>query len=332
MTTLPDDLLLRVSKLSVGFLNSGEHRAVTHGVDLEVRAGECRAVVGESGSGKSVTALAILGLLPRSTSRILFGCATFKGQNLLAQDHKLARTLRGDRLAMVFQDPLSSLNPYRTVGSQIQEAFRETTNTRSARKSTEDLLAEVELPDPSLCFDAYPHQLSGGQRQRVLIAMALTNAPDLLIADEPTTALDVTVQSQILALFRRLQERRRMALLLITHDLGVVAGLADRVSVMYAGRIVEEASAADLFESPQHPYTKGLLRALPERQAVGEALHAIPGQPPDPMALTPGCAFAPRCESAIAACSEVGPRVFEGSNGRSWSCRTFDLQETAYAP
>lgn len=318
--TARDQPLLLVENLSVGFALEGGTLPVTGGVGFRMERGECRAIVGESGSGKSVTALAILDLLPRETSRILAGRVLFQGIDLLARGAAAARQVRGRRIGMVFQDPLSALNPRIAAGAQVAEALHPSGSRAEAAARVLRLFEEVELPDPARCAAAYPHQLSGGQRQRVLIAMAVANDPELLVADEPTTALDVTVQAQILQLFRRLQERRGMGLMLISHDLGVVAGLADSVSVMYAGRVVEDGPATGIYGSPAHPYTDALLRSLPERCPPGTRLPFIPGQPPHPARMPPGCPFAPRCDRVQIPCGESIPPLAPAGPGRTAAC------------
>ncbi|MAG58400.1 MAG: peptide ABC transporter ATP-binding protein [Planctomycetes bacterium] len=256
----------------------------------------------------------MLGLLPRSAT--VGGSAIFEGSDLLAHGGRFARTVRGGRVAMVFQDPQTSLNPYHSVGRQVYEAVRlhRAGSASAARTRVIELFREVGIPDPEGRVHAYPHQMSGGLRQRVLIAMALAGDPELVIADEPTTALDVTVQAQILALFRRLAETRGLSLLLITHDLGVVAELADEVAVVYAGRVVECAPAADLFADPRHPYARGLLKSIPSTQ--GDPLTSIPGHPPDPRNLPAGCPFRDRCEYAVDTCTKTEPDLIAHGGGR----------------
>jgi peptide/nickel transport system ATP-binding protein len=279
---------------------------IVDGVSLSVGRGETVCVVGESGCGKSLTALSVLRLLDpplfATGGRIRFG-----GVDLLRLAEPELRKVRGKRIAMIFQEPMTALNPVLTVGEQIVEVLtlHEGMSRKTARARAIELLGEVRLPAPARQVDAYPHVLSGGMRQRVMIAMALACGPELLIADEPTTALDVTVQAQILALLAELQERRGMSLLLITHDLGVVAETARRVAVMYAGRIVEEAPVRALFRAPQHPYTRALLRSLPG--AAGGKLKSIPGQVPAPAAYPPGCRFHPRCDERFEPCAAAQP-------------------------
>ena len=313
--------LLSIRDLRVAFPGSGgELRAVTHGVNLTLREAECRALVGESGSGKSVTALSILDLLPAGAHSILGGSITFDGHDLIANGRSEARRLRGKGISMIFQDPLSALHPSLTVGAQIEEAVRLGGVTRGAGRRVVELLTEVGVPDPLERAQVHPHELSGGLRQRVLIAMALANDPRLLIADEPTTALDVTVQAQILDLFQELGQTRGMAVLLITHDLGVVAQVADRMAVMYAGCIVEDGPVVDLFDGPRHPYTIGLLAALPTLSHPQQELATIPGRPPDPMHLGDGCAFAPRCASATDICRSHQPDLYHIDEHHSYLC------------
>jgi oligopeptide/dipeptide ABC transporter ATP-binding protein len=290
--------LLTVDDLHVEF--SGRHRTVraVRGLSYTIERGETLGLVGESGSGKSVSALSILGLLPKRVSKISAGSARFDGQELIGMPEEKLRRIRGARIAMIFQDPLSSLNPVLTIGRQITEALEthRGMDRKGSRKRAVELLDLVGIPAASRRIDDYPHQFSGGMRQRAMIAMALSCEPSLLIADEPTTALDVTIQAQILSLLARLREELGMAVLLITHDLGVVAGFADRLAVMYAGRLVELGPTEELLAGPSHPYTIGLLKSLPRldqpRQA---ALTPIEGSPPDLAADLIGCPFAPRC-------------------------------------
>ena len=301
----PTAPLLEVEDLTVHFTRRGRApvRAVD-GVSFSVNRGEVVGLVGESGSGKSVTSLAIMGLLP-GRGVTVGGAARFEGNNLLAMsDHELAR-MRGRDIAMVFQDPMSSLNPVVAIGVQVTEVLRAHTDGGRAelREEAEDLLRRVGIPDPRRRLTDYPHQLSGGMRQRALIAIALACKPRLLIADEPTTALDVTIQAQVLELLRQLVTETGTAMIMITHDLGVVAGLCDRVNVMYAGRVVETADRRELFAVPRHRYTEGLLASIPRLDAPrGEPLRPIPGTPRDTVAWSRACAFAPRCPVADDAC------------------------------
>ena len=269
---------------------------IVNGVDWGVDAGEALAIVGESGSGKSMSLLSATGLVPSPPAKFE-GEARFDGQDLLALDEKERRRIRGRHIGFVFQEPMTSLNPLLTIGRQMTEAARLHLDLAASDADAKavDLLSLVGIPEPKARMKAYPHQLSGGMRQRVMIAMALMCDPEVLIADEPTTALDVTTQAQILDLVKRLQERFEMAVVWITHDLGVVADFADRVAVMYAGRIVEEAPTRDLFASPSHPYTRGLLTARPRLGEPDVELATIPGVPPDPRRLPAGCSFWPRC-------------------------------------
>jgi oligopeptide/dipeptide ABC transporter ATP-binding protein len=295
--------LLSIRDLAVDFdTPEGRIRAVD-GLSLDVPAGQTVALVGESGCGKSVSALAVMGLLARQ-ARVTRGSIDFEGRDLRALPARALRRLRGDRLAMVFQEPMTSLNPLLTVGAQTAEPLRQHRGVRgaAARRRVIELFEQVGIRDAAERVDAYPHQFSGGMRQRVMIAMAIACAPAMLIADEPTTALDVTVQAQILALLRELQRNTGLAMLFITHDLGVVAALADTVAVMYAGRVVEQAPAGRLFASARHPYTIGLLRSVPRLRAgpraAGGRLPVIPGEVPSPGRRPGGCAFHPRCGRA----------------------------------
>ena len=314
--------LLDVQDLAVSFrTDRGIVRAVD-GVSFHVDAGETLAIVGESGSGKSVTALSLLRLLDAAGS-IDSGRVLFDGENLLDLDTQAIRSIRGDRIAMIFQEPMSSLNPVLTIGKQVAEPIRLHRGTRwkGALREAERLLDHSRIPDAPARLKDYPHQFSGGMRQRTMIAMALACRPKLIIADEPTTALDVTVQAQILALLKELTREANSALILITHDLGVVARYADRVAVMYAGRIVETASATDLYAAPRHPYTQGLMASIPGVEgSIGHRLKTIDGQPPDLARLPPGCAFAPRCERATNACREATPSLEPAGNGRLAAC------------
>jgi len=301
--------LLRVEDLQTHFVtDDGVVRAVD-GVGFEVRAGETLALVGESGSGKSVTALSILRLVPEPPGRIVGGRVLFRGRDLLTLPPRELRRVRGREISMVFQEPMTSLNPVFSCGDQVAESLvvHEGLGRRTARARAVELLRMVGIPDPGRRAGDYPHQLSGGMRQRVMIAMALACGPALLIADEPTTALDVTVQAQILALLRGLQRELRMAVLLITHDLGVVAESADRVAVLYAGQVVETCDATAALLGTRHPYTAGLLASLPRPGRRGEPLRVIPGQVPDAVRFPAGCRFHPRCPVAIERCRAAEP-------------------------
>ena len=293
--------LLHVRNLNVGFPTPDGVVHAVNDISFSINAGETLAIVGESGSGKTVTNLALMGLLNNNTAQIS-GTATFQSHDgeidLLGIEGSKLQKYRGRDISMIFQDPMSSLHPYYSIGDQIIEAHQvhNLVAPEVSRQRAIELLGMVGIPDPGSRVDSYPHQFSGGMRQRVMIAMALVNKPSLLIADEPTTALDVTVQAQILNLLKDLQNEFKMAIILITHDLGVVAGAADNVNVMYAGRIVESANVFDLYAKPSMPYTQGLLDSIPRLdQPHTNRLSAIPGQPPSMISLPPGCSFAPRC-------------------------------------
>jgi peptide/nickel transport system permease protein len=301
------DALLSVSDLSVQFLTEQGPATVVDHVSFDVTPGEMIGIVGESGSGKTVTSLAVMRLVPSPPGRIVSGSVMFDGRNLLTLSLGDMRKVRGDDIAMVFQDPMTSLNPVFTIGTQLVDTIRlhRKMKKRAARARAIELLGMVGIPDPERRIKDYPHQLSGGMRQRALLALALSCEPRLLIADEPTTALDVTVQAQILDLLRSLQARLGMAVVLVTHDLGVIADLCSRVVVMYAGQVVEEASVEDLFAHPQHPYTEGLLAAIPQVAEQDERLASIPGVVPDPFAMPTGCRFRPRCPYAMPECASA---------------------------
>ncbi len=304
------EALLRIEELAVHFhTDDGVARAVD-GVTLELYPGETLGVVGESGSGKSVTALAVMRLLPAARLQ-LAGRILYRGTDLLQLSEAELARLRGARIAMVFQEPMTALNPVFTVGDQIMETVRlhRRCSAAEARAHALAMLAKVGIPAPERRIDEYPHQLSGGMRQRVMLAIAMSCDPDVLIADEPTTALDVTIQAQILDLVRELQARAGMSMLLITHDLGVVAETAHRVAVMYGGRVVETADVRELFQRPLHPYTVGLLRSLPERAAPGERLYAIPGSVPGATRFPSGCRFRTRCALASERCAAEVPAL-----------------------
>ena len=302
--------LLMVEDLAVEFLTEHGWLSVVDGVSFEVGREETVGLIGESGCGKSVTAMAILGLIGPPAGRIARGSVSLNGADLLSLDEDEFRRVRGRRIAMIFQEPMTSIDPAFTVGQQIVEVLRRhlPLSRAEARHRAIDLLDRVGIPDPHHRIDDYPHRLSGGMRQRVLIAMALSCEPDLLIADEPTTALDVTVQAQVLDLLAGLQEEMGMAVLLVTHDLGVVAETCDRVVTMYAGEVVESAAVGELFAAPRHPYTSAMLGSLPGLHP-GEPLQTIPGMVPARHALPPGCWFAPRCEYADESCGSEHPEL-----------------------
>jgi oligopeptide/dipeptide ABC transporter ATP-binding protein len=294
--------LLEVDDLQVEFRVRRKRFPAVRGASFTLEKGRTLAVVGESGSGKSVTSQAVMGILDSPPGYVTGGEVRLQGVDLLKLDEETRRTVRANHIAIVFQDALSALNPLWSVGFQIGELYRvhRGTSRADARKRAIELLDLVGIPDAKNRVGHYPHQFSGGMRQRVMIAMALALDPEVLIADEPTTALDVTVQAQIMRLLKQIQEERHMGLILITHDLGVVADVADEVAVMYAGQIVEQASIHDAFKRPAHPYTKALLRAIPRVDTVGRELEVIPGLPPNPAALPGGCPFHPRCWAAEA--------------------------------
>lgn len=303
--------LLTVEDLKVHFhTRKGIVRAVD-GISYTLAPREILGIVGESGSGKSVSAYSLLGLLPMPPGKIESGRALFNQVDLLNTDKNTLQNIRGNKIAMIFQDPMTSLNPYLTIGLQLMEPLliHKKCNAREAHERVMTALKEVGISHAEERLRQYPHEFSGGMRQRVMVAMALIIKPDLLIADEPTTALDVTVQAQILELIRRLQQKTGMAVIFITHDLGVIAGLADRVLVMYAGKIVEESNTRNVFYTPQHPYTRSLLASIPAVHQSGEPLFTIPGSPPDLACVFPGCSFAARCKHATAHCFEERPSL-----------------------
>jgi oligopeptide/dipeptide ABC transporter ATP-binding protein len=316
----PHAPLFAVENLRVAFGRDGATAEAVRGVSLHVDHGEILGIVGESGSGKSVAMLAALGLQPEGAR--VTGSARFRGRELVGLPRRELRRLRGARIGMIFQDPLSSLNPVMTVGAQIAEAVRlhdAAISRRAAMARAAELLALVSIPQPDRRLHQYPHEFSGGMRQRAMIAMAVANDPDLLIADEPTTALDVTVQAQIMEVLAGLQQRLKLGLILITHDLGVLAGHADRVAVIYAGQVVEQAGVDALFASPAHPYTRGLIASIPTLAQETERLHSIEGTPPALGRVPPGCAFHPRCPEARPVCAATAPAV-RASGERSAAC------------
>jgi peptide/nickel transport system ATP-binding protein len=313
---MADAKLLEVRDLQVEFKTRRGTALVLNGVDFELNAGETLCVVGESGCGKSMTALALLRLIPTPPGRISDGQVRFQQEDLLAASEARMREVRGNRISMIFQEPMTSLNPVFTVGDQIGESLRlhAGLDGAAARARAIEMLQQVGIPAPERRVDEYPHQLSGGMRQRVMIAMALACRPDILIADEPTTALDVTVQAQIFDLLRDLQREKGTAILLITHDMGAVAEMADRVMVMYAGRVIEQGSAGQVLSHPAHPYTRGLIECLPElgsslREGRAE-LAEIEGVVPSIFELASGCAFRDRCPQAMSVCAESVPPMF----------------------
>jgi len=314
--------LLEVEDLRTSFhTRNGVVRAVD-GVSFCIDRGETLGIVGESGSGKSVTCLSLLGLVPQPPGRIEGAGAVLEGIDLLRCPREILRGIRGRRIAMIFQDPMTSLNPYMTIEEQLMEPLliHEKIGRAAAARMALQALQEVGVPEAEQRIRSYPHQFSGGMRQRAMIAMALIGKPDLLIADEPTTALDVTVQAQILDLIAQQQRQRGVAVIFISHDLSVVAGFCDRVMVMYAGRVVETADTRTIFRAPKHPYTRALQRSRPAMQAKGAELYVIPGLPPDLSRPVPGCAFAPRCEFAVADCGRTEMRLQDVGAGRASAC------------
>ena len=315
-----NDNLIEVNHLSVTFYNGKDENHAVQDVTFRIKKGEVLGIVGESSSGKSVSAMSIMQLIPYPPGKITGGEIIFKGENLLDKTEEEMMKIRGNQISVIFQEPMTSFNPLYTIGSQIEEAI--VLHQKKSRKEAEqmaiDLLREVGISFPEKRVKEYPHQMSGGMLQRAMIAMALSCNPQLLIADEPTTALDVTIQAQILDLIRKLQSEREMSIMMITHDLGVIAEVAKYVVVMYAGRVVEEATVESLFEKPLHPYTKGLMKSIPK---IGnhEKLYMIPFKSGANKIKT-GCRFCPRCEYAMDICSEKEPELFEIDNGRKIRC------------
>ena len=322
--------LLSVRDLRTYFQTEDGTVKAVDGISFDLERGETLGIVGESGSGKSVTNLSIIRLIPEPPGKIVSGEVIFNGADILDLSPDEVRHIRGKRISMIFQDPMTSLNPVYTVGEQIAEALRlhRGLSRKDAYKAAVEAMKEVAIPDPARRVDNYPHQLSGGMRQRIMIAMALACDPELLIADEPTTALDVTIQAQILELLNNLRQTRKLAVLLITHDLGVVAEVADRVAVMYTGRIVEEASVEEIFENPRHPYTQGLLRSVPKLTMEGvtkhERLETIEGIVPSPTNLPPGCHFAPRCPHVHERCTHDPMPLYNVENRAAVRCVLYE--------
>ncbi len=320
--------LLEVKNLSIDFAAPATTKGsgcipVVQDISFDIKAGETLAVVGESGCGKSVTALSLLNLIPNPPGKVTKGTALFKGKNIFSLNNKELCHLRGNQIAMIFQEPMSSLNPVMTIGNQIAEPIRNhfRVTKKEALKQALLLLEKVQIPDAATRLKLYPHQLSGGMCQRVMIAIALACNPEIIIADEPTTALDVTIQAQLLCLMKKLTQEKQTALILITHNLGIVAQYADRVQVMYAGRIVEKATATELYKNPRHPYTLGLLNSVP-RLDNGEKqkLIPIPGQPPNFLDLPPGCPFHPRCRFRIEKCMCQAPPFAPVTDSHETAC------------
>jgi peptide/nickel transport system ATP-binding protein len=318
--------ILEVEDLNISVRSDGKEINLINGVSFKVHKGETVGIVGESGCGKSITSLSIMGLLPPS-ARISKGVINLKDRNLVELSKKAVRKSRGKEVAMIFQEPMTSLNPVYTIGFQLIEMIRThmDLSKKEARKHAISMLELVGIPRASEIVDEYPHQLSGGMRQRVMIAMAISCNPEVLIADEPTTALDVTIQAQILDLMRDLQKKRDMAIMMITHDLGVVAEMCDRVVVMYAGQVVEQAEIEELFENPKHPYTKGLLASIPSIEQDKEYLSSIPGSVPSPDRMPSGCRFAERCPSAYDKCFQEAPPLFSTENETEARCWLYEV-------
>ncbi len=316
-----NDPLLSVKDLRTYFESEGETIKAVDGVSFDLRRGETLGIVGESGSGKSVTNLSLIRLIPQPAGRIVSGQIFFHGQDILKLPESAVRSIRGKRIGMIFQDPMTSLNPFMRIAQQLMEVTQLHLGhtKREARAHAIRMLELVGIPDADTRVDGYPHEFSGGMRQRVVIAMALSCQPELLIADEPTTALDVTIQAQILELIKKLKAETGTSVILITHDLGIVAGMTDQVVVMYAGKVFEQAPTRELFARPGNPYTKGLLRSVPD-PAHDAPLYQIPGLPPDVAHLPPGCPFAPRCELAAEICTREFPPYMQLTHDHSSLC------------
>lgn len=313
--------ILEINDLKTSFFtDDGEVPAVAN-VSFSVKPGEILGVVGESGCGKSVTSLSVMGLVP-PPGKIVAGNIRFKDEELTTATERRMRQIRGNEIAMIFQEPMTSLNPVFTIGSQLIEGIRlhHRLSKKEAKIRAVQMLRKVGMPRAEELLKEYPHQLSGGMRQRVMITMAMACEPELLIADEPTTALDVTIQAQILDLMKRLNDDLNTSILLITHDLGVVADVCDRIVVMYAGKVVEEGSVRSLFKNPQHPYTEGLIQSVPDMRSKQKRLYSIPGNVPKPGSVKHGCLFAPRCQYAFDRCTAENPQLMETEDGHQVRC------------
>ncbi|URJ58908.1 ABC transporter ATP-binding protein [Paenibacillus polymyxa] len=321
--------LLEVTNLRTEFKTAAGTIRAVDGVDLSVGKGETLGIVGESGCGKSITSLSIMQLLPKGLGKVAAGEVRFNGENMLDFSERKMRSIRGNEMAMIFQEPMTSLNPVFKIGKQIAESARyhHGVSKHKAKDMAVQMLTKVGIPRPEKVATSYPHELSGGMRQRVMIAMAMICNPKLLIADEPTTALDVTIQAQILDLMRELQKSEGTSILMITHDLGVVAEMCDRVVIMYAGQVVEETDVKTLFKDPKHPYTQSLLASLPQLNSDQERLASIPGQVPNPLDMPKGCRFAPRCQFAKEICRAEAPELTEVEPGHKSRCL---LQQEGY--
>lgn len=317
--------LLEIDQLSIDFANGSGPIRVVGGVCLELEAGETLGIVGESGSGKSVTSLSIMRLLPEGLAKVAEGDIRYRGKSLLNMSESEMQKVRGNHISTIFQEPMTALNPVFKIGRQVRESIRQHSkkSKREAHQEAIALLGEVGISAPEQIMEAYPHQLSGGMRQRVLIAMAMASNPDILIADEPTTALDVTIQAQILELMKKLQKERGTAIIFITHDLGVVAEMCDRVAVMYAGQIVEQGDVRTIFKEPKHPYTVGLLNSMPQFSGEKTRLKAIAGQVPHPSEFLPGCRFAQRCPSRMDLCESVEPALYDFGGQHKCKCHLY---------
>lgn len=304
-----NDVILEIKNLKTYFYSDEAVVPAVDGVDLQVRKGETLGIVGESGCGKSATCLSILRLIPNPPGRIIGGEIFFKEENLLSKTEKEMRSVRGNSISMIFQEPMTSLNPVFTVGDQLAEVIRlhQNADKKDAMLKAIEMLKQVGVPAPELRVNEYPHQLSGGMRQRVMIAMAVSCSPALLLADEPTTALDVTIQAQILEMMKELKQKLGMAIILITHDMGVVAEMADNILVMYAGKVVEYAEVKTIYKKPRHPYTVGLLNSIPRMDVDKDKLHVIEGSLPNPDDMPKACRFHPRCADARGICEEIEP-------------------------
>ncbi|MDQ0257971.1 peptide/nickel transport system ATP-binding protein [Evansella vedderi] len=321
-----EDIILKVEQLQTDFQKDNQRIRILNGVSFHISKGEILGLVGESGCGKSLTSLSIMRLFKGTSGEISGGNIFFRDEDITKVTENQMRKIRGKQIAMIFQEPMTSLNPVMKIGEQLMEPIRIHLgyNNKRAKQHAVQMLTKVGIPRSNEIMNEFPHQLSGGMRQRVMIAIAMSCNPDVLIADEPTTALDVTIQAQILDLMRKLQKEENMSMLLITHDLGVVAEMCDRVVVMYAGRVVEEASVHDLFQSPLHPYTRGLIGSVPKIGQKKDRLESIAGRVPDPSNMPKGCKFAPRCSDATAECHEKEPSMLEVEKNRYCSCWLYD--------